>query len=269
MYNKPTFWSLVSVGVIIVAFSLILVLSSENNVHAQTGQTVTVHVYHLCDFAAINDDGIKCQYPIDGAGTKRSLLGPDEDFVLWPCQADDPQNFPPYDAQMNYGCGYDPVTGEWHYHSVWPNPVTLDVEEYVYDVLVPEMHPDVFPFVSAQAQSIAARTKGLRQGILDNSNLNQVFFPNTRTSSAIAVVDSTAGQVMQYAGDLIAAQFSSDHSGKWTTQNAFGHEYLKSVYDPDGHGGGHGEGLSQYGACRWIDGYNLAQPVEINAFGSV
>lgn len=101
MHNKPTLRGLIFVGILTI-FSIILISSSKNFVRAQTVQTITVNVYHLCDLAAINNVEIKCQFPFHGAGAKRSLLGPDDDFVLWPCQVDDPQNFPPYDPQMNY-----------------------------------------------------------------------------------------------------------------------------------------------------------------------
>ena len=257
----------ISTCILFLLLILILVasfLGAKENIFAQVSQPVTISVYHLCTSAAIEDVNIRCESDFAGAGTKRALPGTEQQqqFIVWFCDSTDPQVYQPYDNELNYGCGRDPVSGEWHYPDGWSNPITLDVETYLYDVITPEMDPDDYPVVAVHAQTVAARTKALRSGSFDNSNAFQVYFPNTGKLSGIPIVDSTTGQVIHYAGSLVAAQFSADHAGEWTTENFYypdAHQHLKSIYDPEGRGGAHGEGLSQLGACRWVTGYNLAQ----------
>ena len=257
----------ISTCIFFLLLILILVASffgAKENIFAQVSQPVTISVYHLCTSAAIEDVNIRCESDFAGAGTKRALPGTEQQqqFIVWFCDSTDPQVYQPYDNELNYGCGRDPISGNWHYPDGWSNPITLDVETYLYDVITPEMDPDDYPAVAVQAQAVAARTKALRSGSFDNSNAFQVYFPNTGKLSGIPIVDSTAGQVIHYAGNLVAAQFSADHAGEWTTQNFYypdANQHLKSIYDPEGRGGAHGEGLSQLGACRWVTGYDLAQ----------
>ncbi|MCA9994345.1 MAG: PKD domain-containing protein [Anaerolineales bacterium] len=251
----------------VICFTLISM--SNHALHAQTNQfEITVLVAHLCNADVVNSTPEACEYPDRGDGTRRYLPGTEgqPEFTIWPCQASDVENYKPYTGITNYGCGKDPITGEWHYHSTWSNPVTLNVDTYLYDVITPEMDPDIYPIVAIQAQSIAARTKALNSpGSLNkpisNSNGFMVFFPNTGKLNGHSIVDSTTGKVFLHERHLVAGQFSADHHGNWTLQNyqyPDDNQYLKSIFDPEGRGG-LGEGLSQLGACRWIDGYNSNQ----------
>ena len=232
-------------------------------VEAQTSSTnVTVDVFHLCLQEHIDDPDIDCSG--FSAGSIRSV--PNTIDTPWRCQANDPLVYQPYDWKDNWGCGKDPLDGQWHYPSMWANPVTLDIEEYLYDVLSPEMDPNKYPFEALKAQSIAARTKALRSAgsTINNSVGFQAFFPYARMNNGIAAVDSTEGEVIRYEGTLISAQFSDDHSDNWTkliTQYPDAHPYLQSMYDPEGRGGGHGEGMSQSGACRWVYGYDASSNI--------
>lgn len=109
---------------------------------AQTpSSTITVDVFHLCLSEHLNNPDIDCLG--FSVGSIRSVPGTVN--TPWRCQANDPVVYPSYDWKENWGCGRDPADGQWHYPASWSNPVTLDIEEYLYDVLSPEMDPSKYP----------------------------------------------------------------------------------------------------------------------------
>lgn len=251
-------------GLIIFALYIALHMPPKNATHAQIPQEVTLYVYHLCDLVIFQSNPEDCEYPEIGVGTIRSIPGAVQ-FDPWLCQSTDPLNYSPYDFSMNYGCGFDPVTGEDHYPSNWANPVTLNVEEYLYDVVTQEMDPDTLPMMAVQAGSVAARSKILRSPYGANNSVGfQAFIPYRRIPAVFPIVDSTVGQIIQYNGEIAVGSHLADHAGNWTAQNQGypnSNQHLKRVFDPEGRlSGSEGEGLSQWGACRWVDGYNISNP---------
>ena len=109
---------------------------------------------------------------------------------------------------------------------------TLPIEHYLYGVVPFEMS-NTFPIESLKAQAVCARgyavancTKNRTRAydILDTS-ADQVYHGyNSRFNRAIEAVDSTAGQVLTYDGDIIQAYYSASNGGqteltgnKWTT----------------------------------------------------
>jgi SpoIID/LytB domain protein len=105
--------------------------------------------------------------------------------------------------------------------------------------------PGTWPAAAVQAQTIAARTYGLRamgaSGELCDDARCQVYVGRTAESPGQdAAVASTAGQVIAYAGALAAAVYSADAGGvSATTLEGFGtpdgvYPYLTTVrYDTD------------------------------------
>lgn len=236
-------------GVFFVTF--LGVPPSKNDLYAQTGSTITVAVYHLCTGDVDLD---LCENRQGQGGRRRDPITGN----WWLCQNDDPENpaYQPYDKIMNFGCGGD------NRYPFAANPITLDFEEeYLPSVVSQEMPPDAYPIIATlRAQSVAARTKSLLASItgtvINNSTGIQVYIPEWEHSMAVAAVNDTLGQHLQYNNTVLSGYlFSSDHLTNWTIEYVDPPPpYLVSVYDPEGHGGGHGMGLSQVGACRWIAG---------------
>lgn len=236
-------------GVFFVTF--LGVPPSKNDLYAQTGSTITVAVYHLCT-GDIDLD--LCENRQGQGGRRRDPITGD----WWLCRSDDPENpaYQPYDKIMNFGCG-----GNNRYPFA-ANPITLDFEEeYLPSVVSQEMPPDAYPIIATlRAQSVAARTKSLLASmtgtIINNSTGIQVYIPEWEHSMAVVAVNDTLGQHLEYNNTVLSGYlFSSDHLTNWTIEYVDPPPpYLVSVYDPEGHGGGHGMGLSQVGACRWIAG---------------
>lgn len=223
-------------------------------IHAETGTTITVKVYHLCPI----DIPGQCE---NNAGSRRRDPHTGE---WWLCRSDDPENYDPYDDRLNYGCG-----GYTRY-PFEENPIELDFEgEYLPSVVRYEIRPEDVPIMATlEAQSVAARTKSILASqtgtIINNSTGIQVYIPELEAQQhelAVEAVNNTVGEHLRYNNTVLAGLlFSADHIGNWTVEYVDPPPpYLISVYDPEGRGGGHGMGLSQMGACRWIVGYtNLA-----------
>ncbi len=109
---------------------------------------------------------------------------------------------------------------------------TLPIEHYLYGVVPFEMS-NTFPLESLKAQAVCARgyavanctkNRSRTYDILDTS-ADQVYHGfDSKFNRAIEAVDSTAGQVLTYGGDIIQAYYSASNGGqteltgnKWTT----------------------------------------------------
>ncbi len=109
---------------------------------------------------------------------------------------------------------------------------TLPIEHYLYGVVPFEMS-NTFPLESLKAQAVCARGYAVANcsknrtrtyDILDTS-ADQVYHGyDSKFNRAIEAVDSTAGQVLTYDGDIIQAYYSASNGGqteltgnKWTT----------------------------------------------------
>lgn len=108
----------------------------------------------------------------------------------------------------------------------------LPIEHYLYGVVPFEMS-NTFPLESLKAQAVCARGYAVANcsknrtrayDILDTS-ADQVYHGyDSRFNRAIEAVDSTAGQVLTYGGEIIQAYYSASNGGqteltgnKWTT----------------------------------------------------
>lgn len=172
-----------------------------------------------------------------------------------------------------------------------PNPRPIPFEsDYLPNVVSRELGGNNL-YSAKRAQALAARTYGLWFMVPDNrpsycndadpneicdvtdSTAHQDYRPNyandTNDWLAPQVVNDSNGQYLSHfsqSPDMpIFSQFSSDHSPssvEYPAQpyftNSGGTSYLKSIYDPITNGeedsGGHGNGLSQYGAIKWARG---------------
>lgn len=142
----------------------------------------------------------------------------------------------------------------------------LDIEEYLRGVVPAEIGRGA-PLEAMKAQAVASRTYALRHIIADRSksydvtdtSSNQVYKPEKITAQSDEAICATAGLVMVYNGAPIGAWFSSSNGGrikaaheKWGGKAL---PYSVSKDDPwDKHGGGgHGVGMSQYGAMAMAE----------------
>lgn len=150
---------------------------------------------------------------------------------------------------------------------------TLDIEEYLRGVVPAEIGRGA-PLEAMKAQAVASRTYALRHIIADRSksydvtdtSSNQVYKPEKITAQSDEAICATAGLVMVYDGAPIGAWFSSSNGGrikaaheKWGGKAL---PYSVAKDDPwDKHGGGgHGVGMSQYGAMAMAEaGKNYAE----------
>ncbi len=136
----------------------------------------------------------------------------------------------------------------------------IPFEEYVRRV-VPHEVPALWPQAVVRAQAIAARTYAwyhVLQGKPDFDVTDwvdyQVMCDTTHPASDEAV-SATTGQYIAYQGEPVLAQYSADH-GHPTLDG--GLPYLRAVPDPVSLGKprrGHGHGMSQWGAYRWVRAY--------------
>ena len=150
---------------------------------------------------------------------------------------------------------------------------TLDIEDYLCGVVPSEIGRNA-PFEAMKAQAVASRTYALRHLIADrrkeydvtDTTSNQAYHPEKATEQSTKAVKETAGLVMVYNGAPIGAWFSSSNGGrikaaheKWGGKAL---PYSVAKDDPwDKHGGGgHGVGMSQYGAMAMAEaGKNYAE----------
>lgn len=136
--------------------------------------------------------------------------------------------------------------------------ILLELEEYLRGVVSSEM-PASWPLEALKAQAVAARTyaarragKGKGYDVDDTVNF-QAYRQNYTKDETDAAIKGTVGQVLTYRGELIDAVYSSSNAGYTVSaKERWGNEipYLirkKDPYDTHG-GGGHGVGLSQWGA---------------------
>lgn len=149
----------------------------------------------------------------------------------------------------------------------------LDIEEYLRGVVPAEIGRGA-PLEAMKAQAVASRTYALRHIIADRSksydvtdtSSNQVYKPEKITAQSDEAICATAGLVMVYDGAPIGAWFSSSNGGRIKAANEkWGGKalpYSVAKDDPwDKHGGGgHGVGMSQYGAMAMAEaGKNYAE----------
>ena len=142
----------------------------------------------------------------------------------------------------------------------------LDIEEYLRGVVPAEIGRGA-PLEAMKAQAVASRTYALRHIITDrrkeydvtDTSSNQVYKPEKITAQSDEAICATAGLVMVYDGAPIGAWFSSSNGGrikaaheKWGGKAL---PYSVAKDDPwDKHGGGgHGVGMSQYGAMAMAE----------------
>lgn len=136
----------------------------------------------------------------------------------------------------------------------------IPFEEYVRRV-VPAEVPASWPEAVLRAQAIAARTYAWYQVLQERPDFDvtdwtdfQVMCDATHPASDAAVT-ATQGQHIAYDGFPILAMYSADN-GHPTVDG--GLPYLRAVPDPVSLGSprrGHGHGLSQWGAYRWVTRY--------------
>lgn len=134
--------------------------------------------------------------------------------------------------------------------------VTLDIEEYLRDVVPCETDPAAFPMEALKAQAIAARTFALYKSkhepnnLTDTSGSAQTYRFGSRESLSDTAIQQTSGMVLGYSGDYILAQFSRSNGGR--TIAVEGCPYMIEQDDPWTRASGakkegHGHGLSQMG----------------------
>lgn len=136
----------------------------------------------------------------------------------------------------------------------------IPFEEYVRRV-VPHEVPALWPPAVVRAQAVAARTYAWYHVLRRKPDFDvtdwvdyQVMCDTTHPASD-AAIQATAGQYIAYQSQPILAQYSADH-GHPTLDG--GLPYLRAVPDPVSLGKprrGHGHGMSQWGAYRWVQAY--------------
>lgn len=149
---------------------------------------------------------------------------------------------------------------------------TLDIEDYLCGVVPSEIGRNA-PLEAMKAQAVASRTYALRHLIADrrkeydvtDTTSNQAYHPEKATEQSTQAVKETAGVVMIFDGEPIGAWFSSSNGGRTkSSAEKWGGSvkpYSICRLDPfDTHGGGgHGVGMSQYGAMEMArQGYGYA-----------
>lgn len=134
---------------------------------------------------------------------------------------------------------------------------TMDIEEYLRGVVPSEIGRDA-PLEAMKAQAVASRTYALRYVIkgktIPTTTAAQVYNPAKIVARSDEAVKATAGIVMVNNGEPIGAWFSSSNGGrikaaheKWGGSPLPYSVAKDDPYDTHG-GGGHGVGMSQYGA---------------------
>lgn len=143
---------------------------------------------------------------------------------------------------------------------------TIELEEYLRGVVPAEIGREA-PDEALKAQAVASRTFALRHIIADkkrdydvtDTTSDQVYNPNKIDPRSDAAIKATEGLVMLYDYEPIGAWFSSSNGGriKSSSEKWGGKALPYSVakddpYDTHG-GGGHGVGMSQYGAMAMAE----------------
>jgi stage II sporulation protein D len=121
---------------------------------------------------------------------------------------------------------------------------TVNVEDYLYGVLAPEMGGSA-PAEALKAQAIASRTYALKNrgrcvaegfDLDDTTRCQQYEGMDGETSAIAAAVDATRGMVLCYQDALIDAFFSTDCGGITAVDTTGQHPYLQAVVDSPGQG---------------------------------
>lgn len=116
---------------------------------------------------------------------------------------------------------------------------TVDLEDYLYGVLAPEMGADAPP-EALKAQAVASRTFALKNrghfaadgfDIDDSTRTEQYDGLEGQTPAVQSAVDATRGQVLTYNGELIDAYFCTDCGGVTAVDSDGDHPYLQAVVD--------------------------------------
>lgn len=202
-----------------------------------------------------------------------------------------PDYIPCTPGSLINGCTADPGNTDRAYPFASSTiTVTIDGtaadDRYLRDVVAQEMSPSTHLPVAVEAQAIAARTyaywhietDAVTPGAIDNSNAYQVFLPYRydQFSANEQAVLAAALQNRQYMSNYITytvniygqnvslgerepifAEFFADVPTETVTSPTF--PYLASIAEPisthpDVPLNGHGRGLSQNGAGRWVRG---------------
>lgn len=154
--------------------------------------------------------------------------------------------------------------------------VTMNIEEYLRGVVASEM-PSSWPIEALVAQAIAARTyaayfvekRSDYEYDVDDTVNYQAYRQGYYKERCDEAVSATSGIVVKYNGKLAQTVYSSSNPGYTrSAKERWGNDipYLIHQDDPyDTHGGGgHGVGMSQYGAKGMAEqGFN---PEQILAF---
>ncbi len=157
----------------------------------------------------------------------------------------------------------------WQQNSCRPNvPIgridTIGFEDYVKRVVPHEVYltweSEVYKAQAVAARSFAwwytLRPAGEDYDLSDTTY--HQYMCDTGNPATDPAVDATRGQYVAYQGEVIFAQFSAEN-GSPTRDGS--QPYLRAVDDPVGFGekredyGGHGWGMSQWGAHRWASRY--------------
>lgn len=173
-------------------------------------------------------------------------------------------------GDTQYGCTASSAYGGYPFTT---NPVTVDLEgasttnRYLRDVIPREMGPAAHHPQAIRAQAVAARTYAywhINNGsTINNSAGFQVFLPrkyDTLTASQKSVVDAAMQDRYYMSGDTNDSPIFSEFSADVPLRTiAGGHSALQAVADPISRDptiilDGHGHGMSQKGASRWMRG---------------
>lgn len=120
----------------------------------------------------------------------------------------------------------------------------LPFETYLYAVVPSEM-PSTFEPEAQKAQAVCARSYAYQQLMrsdlaqygahINDSTSYQVYNKTPQTENAVSAVNSTAGEVLTYQGNIIEAYYFSTSMGYtgtadiWNIENQEAYGYLKSV----------------------------------------
>lgn len=173
-------------------------------------------------------------------------------------------------GDTQYGCTASSAYGGYPFTT---NPVTVQLEgtattnRYLRDVVTQEMGPAAHHPQAVRAQAVAARTYAywhINSGsTINNSAGFQVFLPrkyDTLTASQKSVVDAAMQDRYYMSSDTNDSPIFSEFTADVPLRTiAGGHSALQSVADPISRDpavvlDGHGHGMSQKGASRWMRG---------------
>ncbi len=126
----------------------------------------------------------------------------------------------------------------------------VELEKYLYGVLPAEVSPN-WDMEALKAQAVAARSFAVRQKLktkdshydLDSTVKSQVYNGlNIEHSNTNKAVDTTAGLVLSYNGEVVEAFFHANSGGRTAdSAEVWGNDlpYLRSVDDPYCYSGAH------------------------------